>query len=113
MGGAFTSYAWPEGTDGGFFLSGAGLLMGNARTGKYLQIGAEGNISMPGMTVVDGKARFGGELAAVTGTFQLVRSPTRSGPAGTAGSGKGYDLTAQGFQFFDSNNVVRIEIGDY
>lgn len=113
-GGGFTgAYDWPVSGQGGFHLGASGLLIGNARTGGYFQVESSGDIYAPGFSIVNRVAIFGGVLSAATGTFQLVRSPTRSGPAGTAGSGKGYDLTGQGFQFFDSNNVARIEIGDY
>ena len=112
-GGAFTSYAWPSnGT--GFYLGPLGLLLGNARTGGYVEISSSGDIYMPGFSIVNRIAIFSGALSAVTGTFQLVRSPGRSGPAGVGGSGAGYDLTGTGLYYYDGvNSLPCVELGEF
>lgn len=114
VGGAFVDANWPEDGSTGFYLGPDALRMGNFYSGKYAEIGADGNIYTPQFTSVNGRARFGGELAGVLGTFQLMRSPTRSGPAGNAGSGAGYDLTGAGLYFYDGVNALPcVELGDY
>ena len=111
-GGAFRSADWPAAGLTGFYLGPNGLMIGNQRNGKYFWATASGDIYSPQFKIVGGNAEFGGVLDAVIGTFKLVRSPSRSGPAGPSGAGKGYDLTENGFKFFDSNGTLRIEIGD-
>jgi hypothetical protein len=67
-GGAFTGYAWPaSGT--GFYLGPEGLLLGNANTGRYFQVEADGDIFAPGFTISGGAATFSGALAAASGSF--------------------------------------------
>ncbi|WP_308921754.1 hypothetical protein [Janthinobacterium sp. J1-1] len=111
-GGAFTEFAWPTGA--GFYLGPEGLRLGDIGSGKYFHVSADGQIYAPGLTIINGAATFGGVLSAVTGTFQLVRSPGRSGPAGNAGSGAGYDQTGTGLYFYDGVNALPyIELGEY
>lgn len=52
--GSYTGYAWPAAGGGGSYLGPGGLLLGNANTGKYLQVTADGNIYTPGFNVVNG-----------------------------------------------------------
>jgi predicted phage tail protein len=67
--GSFTSsWAWPV-SGGGFLLCPTGLLMGNANTGGYLEIVANGDIYAPQFSIVGGSATFGGALSAASGTF--------------------------------------------
>ena len=113
-GGFGTAHDWPTNGQGGFHLSAAGLLLGNARTGGYFQIESNGDVYAPGFSIVNRVAMFSGVLSAVTGTFQLVRSPGRSGPAGNAGSGAGYDQIGTGLYFYDGVNALpTIELGGY
>ncbi|WP_054073917.1 host specificity factor TipJ family phage tail protein [Comamonas testosteroni] len=67
--GAYSGYAWPGGTGGGFHLGPNGLLMGNQNTGKYLQLTATGELYAPGLTIAGGNATFSGSLNAATGSF--------------------------------------------
>lgn len=56
--GAFTGYAWPAAGGQGFYLGPQGFLIGNANDGRYVSIGADGNIFMPGMKVENGVLYF-------------------------------------------------------
>ncbi|KGH27764.1 phage tail tip fiber protein [Comamonas testosteroni] len=67
--GAFTGYAWPAGTGTGFHLGPNGLLLGNPSTGRYVELGRDGYVSMPGFNVINGNATFSGRLEAASGTF--------------------------------------------
>lgn len=62
--GGFSGYAWPAAGQNGFHLGPYGLLIGNANTGKYLQITSDGNVYAPGLTIANGSATFGGSLSA-------------------------------------------------
>lgn len=84
-GGAFTGYDWPaSGT--GFYLGPPGLLLGNAGTGGYLQLSSNGDIYAPGLSIVNRRAIFSGELAGASGTFSGNLSAA-SGTLGTITSG--------------------------
>ena len=112
-GGSFTDVNWPA-TGGGFYLGPDVFRMGNYNTGKYFEVYPSGDVHAPGFDITGGNAAFSGRLSGVTGTFSLVRSPSRSGPAGSAGSGAGYDLMAAGLYFYDGeSSLPYIEIGDY
>lgn len=67
--GAYTGYAWPAGTGTGFHLGPNGLLLGNPSTGRYVELGRDGYVSMPGFNVINGNATFSGRLEAASGTF--------------------------------------------
>ncbi|WP_120967907.1 host specificity factor TipJ family phage tail protein [Comamonas sp. lk] len=67
--GAFTGYGWPSGNGTGFHLGPNGLLLGNANTGRYIEIQASGNIFMPGFTIQNGNATFSGYLSGASGYF--------------------------------------------
>ena len=67
--GAYTGYAWPAGTGTGFHLGPNGLLLGNPSTGRYVELGRDGYVSMPGFNVINGNATFLGRLEAASGTF--------------------------------------------
>lgn len=113
-GGGYDSYQWPSVGQSGFYLGPEGLRLGNYGTGKYVQMNANGDIYTPQFQSAGGKATFYGELSGATGTFQLVRSPSRSGPAGNSGAGAGYDLIGAGLYFYDGQNALPyIELGDY
>lgn len=69
--GPFTGYGWPAAGSGpGFYLGPEGFLIGNANDGKYVQIGADGNIYMPGMYVENGQLYF--QQANVIDTNNIV-----------------------------------------
>lgn len=68
-GGSFTGYAWPPAGQSGYYLGPGGLLLGNANNGRYFQVESDGNIYMPGMSVVNGNATFSGGLSGASGTF--------------------------------------------
>jgi hypothetical protein len=72
-------YDWPTNGGTGFHLSERGLLLGNARTGGYVELGSGGYVSMPGLLIENGKASFSGQLSAVTGTVGLLRSRDTGG----------------------------------
>jgi hypothetical protein len=91
-GGAFTSYAWPPEVDGvygtGFHLGPQGLLLGNSGSGKYFQVGANGDIYAPKFKIVGGVAEFSGDIVAGTvggsnvGTTYVRSANFVSGSAG-------------------------------
>lgn len=54
FGGSHTSgYTWPP-SGGGFHLSAAGLLLGNANANKYFQVDSDGDMYAPGMKIENG-----------------------------------------------------------
>lgn len=55
MGGSYSGADWPDAGYGGYFLGHAGLFLGNARDGKFVRIGADGNMYMPGFTHENGQ----------------------------------------------------------
>ena len=55
MGGSYTGADWPAAGGIGYFLGHVGLFVGNASTGKYVRIGADGNMYMPGFTHENGQ----------------------------------------------------------
>ena len=69
MGGAYTGYSWPSAGSSGFYLGPEGLLLGNWNNGKYFQVETNGNIYAPGFNIVNGAAKFSGELIAASGSF--------------------------------------------
>lgn len=79
--GAYTGYAWPpSGT--GLHLSPAGLLLGNANAGQYIQLTERGELYAPGLRIEGGNARLSGTLEAANGTFRgtlLAANGTFSG----------------------------------
>lgn len=54
VGGAYSGYAWPANGGTGYYIGPSGLLLGNANTGKYFQVSADGDIHAPGFSVVNG-----------------------------------------------------------
>lgn len=102
------AYGWPSNGGIGFHLSQDGLLLGNANLGKYARFDPNGDIYTPQFKVVSGAATFGGMLTGVIGSFSLIRSPGRV----ATGTGSGYDLTGSGWNWYDENNVLRIELGE-
>jgi phage I-like protein len=60
---------WALDSGTGFFLGAQGLLLGNYNTGRFVQINASGDVSMPGLSVTSGVATFSGTLSAANGTF--------------------------------------------
>ncbi|OWT55280.1 phage tail tip fiber protein [Candidimonas nitroreducens] len=52
--GAYTGYAWPAAGSWGTYLGPSGLLIGNANSGRYLQVTYDGQIYAPGFSVVNG-----------------------------------------------------------
>ncbi|WP_219119117.1 hypothetical protein [Janthinobacterium sp. UMAB-56] len=95
-------YDWPTNGGTGFHLSERGLLLGNARTGGYVELGSGGYVSMPGLLIENGKASFSGQLSAVTGTVGLLRSRDTGGRIEIAG---------ETIQVFDENNKRRVLLG--
>lgn len=69
MGGAYTGYSWPSAGSSGFYLGPEGLLLGNWNNGKYFQVETNGNIYAPGFNIINGAAKFSGELIAASGSF--------------------------------------------
>lgn len=67
--GGFTSYAWPAGTATGVHVSPSGILIGNPSTGRYLELNRNGDISGPQFSIINGVAKFSGDLVAARGTF--------------------------------------------
>lgn len=95
MGGAYTSYAWPENNGIGYYLGPEGFLFGNPSTGRYLQLGAEGNIYTPGLSVVNGRANFSGNVNTGMGAgFRIEMGPDDPVYAMWAGSGAKTDANA-------------------
>ena len=90
MGGAYSSYAWPASGRNGYYLGPEGLLIGNANDGRYVQIGADGNLLIPGMSCQNGvltisAARIINTLqigdGAVTETYLASSGGTTADPA--------------------------------
>lgn len=69
MGGAYTAYAWPAAGQTGFYLGAEGLLLGNGRDGRGVEIQYNGNIYAPGFSIINGNASFYGNVTATSGTF--------------------------------------------
>ena len=70
MGGAFTGWGWPSGGGTGYYLGSEGLLLGNLNTGRYVQIGSEGNFYAPGLSIVNGVLTI--SALNVIGTAQIA-----------------------------------------
>lgn len=68
MAGNFTGFAYPT-SGGGFYLGPEGFLAGRPSSGQYLQIGTNGDLYMPGLSISGGNAIFSGNLSAAGGTF--------------------------------------------
>ncbi|WP_312435389.1 hypothetical protein [Janthinobacterium sp.] len=100
-GGGFTGWGWP-GNGGGYYLGPEGLLMGNAGTGKYLQVTANGDVEAPGLSIVNGNAKFSGELIAATGTIGMLRSRTTGGRV---------EISGDAIKTFDDNGTLRGTFG--
>lgn len=66
-GGSFVGYSWPASGLSGFYLGPQGLLLGNGNDNRYFQVESNGNVYMPGMSVVNGQATFSGRLS-ITGS---------------------------------------------
>jgi hypothetical protein len=94
------AYAWPTGSvNGGFHLSAAGLLIGNANSGKYFQVEASGNVYAPAFSIVNGTATFSGTLSAASGNFAgaVYGGSYTSAYAWPAnGAGGGFHLSSSG-----------------
>lgn len=67
--GGFTGYQWPAAGQNGFHIGPNGILLGNANSGRYVEIQSNGNIFMPGFNIQNGNATFFGNLSGVSGTF--------------------------------------------
>ncbi|MDO8033575.1 hypothetical protein O3297_09115 [Janthinobacterium sp. SUN128] len=103
------AFEWPTNGAGGFHLSSAGLMIGNFNNGGgWFRVLANGDIYTPGFRTDGLIAKFSGALSAVTGSFQLIRSPNRV----ATGTGAGYDLTSSGFSFFNSANTLKLKMGE-
>ena len=101
-GGAYTGWAWPAaGAGTGFHLGPNGLLLGNYNavlgngSRSYFQVEANGNLYSPGLNIISGVATFTGSLN--------VRS---------AASGARMEIYNNVIKVFDSNGVLRVQIGD-
>ena len=55
MGGSYTEANWPTAGGLGYFLGHVGLFLGNPSTGKYVRIGSDGNMYLPGFTHENGQ----------------------------------------------------------
>lgn len=100
-------YDWPSNGGSGFHLSAAGLLLGNKKTGSYVEIGASGYVDMPGLKVEGGVANFSGGLVSVTGTFGKITVA----PGGSISSGQTGFNTGQGFWLGIDNGVPKFSLG--
>lgn len=67
--GGYSDYAWPAGNATGVHISHRGILIGNASTGKYIQITETGEIYTPHFVINSVEAIFGGRLNGASGTF--------------------------------------------
>lgn len=67
--GAYQGWGWPSNGGTGAHLGPNGLLLGNANTGRYLQVTSAGDVYAPKFSIVNGNATFSGSLSAVNGTF--------------------------------------------
>lgn len=102
------TYLFPSNGGNGFHLSERGLLLGNPKTGGYLELRSDGYVDMPGLIITGGNASFSGLLSGVSGSFGLVRSPARL----ATGTGAGYDLTSTGLYFYaDGSTLPVVELG--
>ncbi|MBW3498880.1 hypothetical protein [Janthinobacterium sp. NKUCC08_JDC] len=104
------AHGWPAAGNmgSGFHLSANGLYIGNPQNNRYFGVDGDGNVYAPAFSVINSVATFYGTLSAVTGSFQLIRSPARA----ATGAGAGYDLTGSGFSFFNSANTLKLKMGD-
>lgn len=72
-GGAMTTYAWPAAGSGpGFYLGYNGLLLGNFNDGQWVEIGADGHVSMPGLTINGGNLTARGNIEATSLSASVV-----------------------------------------
>jgi hypothetical protein len=55
MGDSYTAADWPAAGGIGYFLGHVGLFLGNPSIGKYVRIGSDGNMYMPGFTHENGQ----------------------------------------------------------
>lgn len=55
MGGSYTVADWPAAGGIGYFLGHAGLFLGNPSIGKYVRIGSDGNMYLPGFVHENGQ----------------------------------------------------------
>ena len=102
-------FEWPPtaSSGGGYHLSSQGLLIGNYKAGQYFIAYANGQVEAPGLVIKDRVATFSGDLSAVTGSFQLIRSPNRI----ATGNGAGYDQTGGGLYFYDEAGNISLALG--
>lgn len=75
--GGFSGYQWPPAGQNGFHIGPNGILLGNANSGRYLQVEANGNIYAPGFSIVNGNANFSGNLSGASGSFSGVLTAQR------------------------------------
>lgn len=71
-GGAFTEFAWPAAGQSGFHLGPNGLALGNANDGKYFLVESNGNVTAPGLKIVNGVLSIG--QAGVINTLNIAGS---------------------------------------
>lgn len=109
LGGAFTGYSWPA-TGWGFCLGESGLLIGNYNNGRWVQITATGEVSMPGFSVSSGSASFSGNLSAAGGTFRGAVYGGAFTAAYAWAAGSGFHLSANGLLIGDQGAGRYIEI---
>ena len=77
-------WAWPAaGEQGGMYLGPNGLLLGNRSNGKYVQIDSGGDLSAPGINLVNGVLDI--TQANVLGTLQVRSGEITANIAGTYG----------------------------
>ena len=93
-GGAYTGALWPE-SGGGYYLGPEGMLLGNRNTGGYFQVEPGGNVYAPGFTIVNGKAKFSGNVVSGEGSgFRVEMGPDDPVYVMWAGSGAKTDTNA-------------------
>jgi hypothetical protein len=91
-GGGYTSYAFPAAGQIGFYLGSEGLILGNANNGSYVNIGANGDMYMPGFSHTNGQLTLTNPIIIAPqgpnfDTFSVYFSGFNSG-----GSGKRLNL---------------------
>jgi hypothetical protein len=96
MGGSYTGADWPASGYGGFFLGHAGLFLGNARDGKFVRVGADGNMYMPGFAHENGQLtldqpiiinpRLNVKSASIASTGGTYFTSSRNNPSAYMGS---------------------------
>jgi len=94
-GGAFTEWNWPADGGIGYYQGPEGMRMGNPSTSRYFDARSNGDLYTPGLTVVNGRASFTGNVNTGTGLgFRIEQGPDDPVYAMWAGAGAKTDANA-------------------